>query len=150
MSFFKPFPPQRQGRSLADLLALSDFFFTRTNFLPLITLSFFNLISVECEATPTDEPTEMIIEAEVEIHPVGHADRSPDVELMSILHEAQAREKSSKLIWMQEVWRNQRAAEACGGSDYSYVGRVREERLERNYKKDLAYRKMWTELVGGQ
>ena len=108
------------------------------------------VLSVECEATPTDEPTKMIIEAEAEIHPVGHADSSPDVELVSILHEAQAREKSSKLIWMQEVWRNQRAAEACGGSDYSYGGRVREERLERNYKKDLSYRKKWTELLGGQ
>jgi hypothetical protein len=73
------------------------------------------VLSVEYEATPTDQPTTLIIEAEAEILPVGHADITPDVELVSYLHEAQAREKSSELMWNQEVWRNQRAAEACGG-----------------------------------
>ena len=108
------------------------------------------VLSVENEATPTDQQTTLIIESEAEILPVGHADITPDVELVSNLHEAQAREKSSKLMWNLEVWGNQRAAELCGGRDYSYVGRVREQRLEGKYKEDLARRQKCEELLGGQ
>ena len=74
----------------------------------------------------------------------------PNHELVTKLHDARAREESTNLFWKQEVWRNQRAAEACGGTDYSYGGRVREQRLERKYKEDLAHRKKWTKLLGGQ
>ena len=63
-----------------------------------------------------------------------------------MLHEARARELSAYWFWKQEVIRNQRAAEVCGGTDYSYAGRVREERAERSYKEETAYRKRYTEL----
>ena len=90
------------------------------------------------------------VENEATILPVGHADITPDEELVSNLHVAQAREKSSKLMWNLEVWGNQRAAELCGGRDYSYAGRVREQRLEGKYKENLAHRQKCEELLVGQ
>ena len=108
------------------------------------------VLSVECEATPTDEPTKMINSLRIANSNNSTRLLLPNHELESKLHEARAREESTRLFWLQEVWRNQRAAEACGGTDYSYGGRVREQRLERKYKEDLAHRKKWTKLLGGQ
>ncbi len=93
-----------------------------------------------------------IAEVEEEVHSVevGHADITPDKELASDLHVLQEQEESSKLMWNLEVWKNQRAAEVCGGRDYSYGGRVREIRFEQKYKEDLARRQQCEELLVGQ
>ena len=62
-----------------------------------------------------------------------------------MLHEARAREECTYWYWKQEVIRNQRAAEACGGT-IILGGRVREERAERAFKTESAYRQRYSEL----